>query len=139
MKVDLRPSIAATVMSVWRATGKFSELKEKGLLKDPERYERYITMMKKALSEEIKDSKEFKDRFLSELDPSWEEKLKTYAELGEKEELNEDQRKLAAKLTETYFDLVNATGFAAMILRLNDSTLEEKKTRKRSLIYSTIH
>ncbi len=71
VKVDLKPSISASMESAVYLEGRSSELRER--VEDFEVYDLRIGALRAALAEGA-DAEDFTDRYLSTLDPSWKEK-----------------------------------------------------------------
>ena len=119
VKVDLKPSISASMESAIYLEGRESQLRER--IGDFEVYDRYIEALKTVLSEEVEDE-ELVDRYLSLLNPSWN---------GRMEDIFEDVSKIAKKsrestpsgIEEASAILTNLLG-AAEALQFLDAALE---------------
>jgi len=117
-RVDMRPSLGAWKDSAIFLEGRLGEIR--GLVEDIEKYERYLTALKSALSSgAIRE--DFKDRFMAEIDPS----LKEIDELRMKfldssvEPSDEDKQKMDNSL-EKLAEWVMAFDFAENTLSVNE-------------------
>ncbi|MCW7077187.1 MAG: hypothetical protein OCU18_07915 [Candidatus Syntrophoarchaeum sp.] len=123
MKVELKPSIRASVDELLHMEGKLSDLKLEDI-EDLERYERYLDALRKVTSEKISDEEAFRERFSSEVSPSLGDKKDELIKLGrdwaaipddEKERLGE----IVEDEWEAFSELMNASSFAVLTLILN--------------------
>jgi len=130
IKVELKPSIDASVDTGDFLQGRFSELKVD--IKDKEiieNYERYINALKKVL-ESKPSSEDFQEKYLKELFPSIDEvrtKLRTMREQAEHNEDSIKAKELADELRETVSETAEifaegekAKAFAVSALSLNE-------------------
>ena len=130
IKVELKPSIDASIDTGEFLQGRFSELKVDIKDKDIiENYERYINALKKVL-ESKPTPDDFQEKYLKELFPSIEEVRTKLSEMREQAEHKEDSieaKELADELQETVSEMSEifaegekAKAFAVSALSLNE-------------------
>jgi hypothetical protein len=123
IKVELKPSICASVDELLHMEGKLSELKLENI-EDLERYERCLDALRKVTSEKISSEEAFRARFFSEVSPSLGDKRDELIKLGrdwpdipdaEKERL----REIVEDEWDAFLEMIIASRFAVSTFLLN--------------------
>ena len=92
IKLEQKTYLCATAETVDYLEGRLSELK--GVVKDIETYERFLAVLKTTLAKGAKPD-DFKDLFLTELDPSWVNRKDRFGEIVEKPSGTSDEGRAA--------------------------------------------
>jgi len=134
IRVEVRQSLFAERDDLTFMEGAFSEVRDK--LPDCETYDKYLETMKNVLAEDPSSEREFRDRFLSVLDPDWDDKRDQLIEIfedespisdNEAEDLKKQPEEDKLRWLSVIFDVVKALGFAESILELNEIDFENCK------------
>ena len=123
-RVDIRPSLGALTDTTTFLEGRFDELK--GLIENPERYERYLEALKSVLSSGA-TPENFNDLFHTEIDPSWKEMAETRAKYLEcsSEELSDEERAKREDNLKMIAETILAFVFVENVLSINDIEIGE--------------
>jgi hypothetical protein len=132
IRVEQKTFLCAMTKAEEFIEGRLNDLT--GKIEDIGTYERYLKVLKAALSRGAKPD-DFRDLFLSELDPAWNERKDKLSEIFKDpnalsdEELKDSHEMLSEKLSsseqKTLYELISALDFALSTLSRNEIEPEE--------------
>ncbi len=127
-KVDMRPYLTAVPHSSSFLKGKLSELK--GQVEDIEKYEQYLAAIKSVLPAST-NHEDFRERFLTEVEPSWKEMDELRVRSSDPSiVLSDDEQDRMEKSLENLANLIIIYEFAMNVLTLNDIKVGEHAGEK---------